>query len=266
MESANLKGAKRATGRMQLGVSLLEMTISMTLGAVILVSLFSLYYVAAASAAKEESRAATTEQGRLLIMKLVREIRLMGLFATEDIDADSNDIDSDVPSMMFTNGSHEAIEFASTNTLVFSCDVENDSTTETLMMTRVTDGVEPAQGGTGMIRQERWVWDRDSVQWVHVGNRFIGDNVEAMIFRYYDSDGNELPGTGPMPVGGWTLTAGERMRITAIEVSLVVRENEEDNGRTRHYVYLPDGQYWYDHFSRKIYRVMVRGRNLNLES
>lgn len=256
MSSLCKRGGERAKGRTQQGGSLLEMTIAMTLGAVILVSLFSLYYVAAATAAKEESRAAATSEGRLLAMRLVRDVRLMGLFATEDIDGDSNDIDTDVPDITWSNGALEAIEEASTYNLVFSCDIDNDSLTETVGYWMNDNG----------IQQDMWEWQRDSTDWSMRAARIIGDNVDAVLFRYYDRDGNEIPSSGPIPSGGYTLNAGERMRITAVEVSVVIRSEEEVNQDHRTYLMLPDGRYWYDNFHRELYRFMVRGRNLNLES
>ncbi len=249
-------GEHRAIGRIQRGASLLEMTLSMTLGAVILVSLFSLYYVAAATAAKEESRSVATSEGRLLTMRVVRDVRLMGLLATEDIDGDSNDIDTDVPDINWSNGVLEPIEHASTYNLVFSCDIDDDSVTETVGYWMNENG----------IQQDMWEWQRDSTDWSIRTARIIGDNVDAVLFRYYDRDGNELPTSGPIPVGGYTLTAGERMRVTAVEVSVVIRSEEAANVTRSNYLMLPDGRYWYDHFHRELYRFLVRGRNLNLES
>lgn len=247
-------GENWAYRRAQKGGSLLEMTIAMTLGTVILVSLFSLYYVAASTAAKEESRAAATKEGRLLAMRVVKDIRMMGMFATEDIDGDSNDIDRDVPSLTWSNGFHEPIEFASTYSLVMSCDIDNDSLTETIGYWQNDDG----------IQQDIWEWQRDSVDWGMRSARILGNNVEAVLFRYFDNRGDELPASGPIPTGGYVLSLGQRLRVTAIEITLVIRSNESENEAHSEYVVLPDGQYWYDGFHREVYRFMIRGRNLNL--
>lgn len=249
-------GGSWASRRAQKGGSLLEMTIAVTLGAVVLVSLFSLYYVAAASASKEASRAAATSEGRLMAMKLVRDIRLIGLFATEDIDGDSNDIDRDVPDIDWSNGVHEPVEHATSYSLVFSCDIDNDSITETVGLWGNADG----------IQQDIWVWQRDSVEWSQRNARVIGQNVDGLLFRYFDMDGNEIPQSGPIPAGGYTLTSGQRMRVTAVEITVVVRSDSETQQDHRNYVMLPDGRYWYDNFHREVYRFMVRGRNLNLDA
>lgn len=245
-----------AVNRAQKGGSLLEMTIAMTLGAVVLVSLFSLYYVAAASATKEASRAAATSEGRLMAMKLVRDVRLMGLFATEDIDGDTNDINRDVPDIDWSNGVHEPVEQATSYSLVFSCDIDNDSITETIGLWANADG----------IQQDIWEWQRDSVEWGTRNARVIGQNIDGVLFRYFDMDGNELPQAGPIPPGGHVLTSGQRMLVTAVEITMVVRSDEEAQGEHREYVMLPDGRYWYDNFHREVYRFMVRGRNLNLDA
>ncbi len=245
-----------ATKRAQQGGSLLEMTIAMTLGTVILVSLFSLYYVAAASAAKEESRASATSEGRMLAMRLVRDVRLMGLFATEDIDGDSNDIDRDVPSISWSNGIHEPVEYATTTQLVFSCDIDNDSLTETIGL----------WGNANGIQQDIWEWTRDSVEWGIRNARVMGTNVDGIMFRYYDMDGDEIPQSGAIPPGGYTLTPSQRFRITAIEITVVIKSENESHGSHRQYVTLPDGRYWNDHYHREVYRFMVRGRNLSLDA
>ncbi len=251
-----LLGGCWATKRAQQGGSLLEMTIAMTLGTVILVSLFSLYYVAAASAAKEESRAAATSEGRMMAMRLVRDVRLMGLFATEDIDGDSNDIDRDVPDIVWSNGVHEPVEYATSTQLVFSCDIDNDSLTETIGLWANAEG----------IQQDVWEWERDSVEWGIRNARVMGNNIDGLLFRYFDMDGNEIPQSGPIPAGGYTLTTGQRLRVTAIELTIVVRSNNEEQVSHRNYVMLPDGRYWYDNYHREVYRFMVRGRNLNLDA
>lgn len=236
------------------GGSLLELTIAMTLGAIILVSLFSLYYVAAASAAKEESRQASVKEGRLIAMRMVRDLRLIGLFATQDIDGDSNDINRDIPLLTWSNNLHEAIEFASTYSIAFTCDIDNDSLTETIELYRNADG----------IQQNVWEWSRDSVAWGQRSARIIGSNVDGLLFRYFDREGNEIPSAGPIPVGGYTLTTGQRMRIAAVEMSLVVRSNEEAQQHNPEYLSLPDGTYWRDNFHREKYRFLVCGRNLGL--
>ncbi len=251
-----MHSGKRAMRRAQKGGSLIEMTIAMTLGTVILVSLFSLYYVAASTAAKEESRSAATKEGRLLAMKIVKDVRLMGLFATEDIDGDSNDIDRDVPSLAWSNSFHEPIEYASSYELVFSCDIDNDSLTETISLFHNDNG----------IQQDIWEWERDSVEWGARNSRMVGNNVDAVLFRYFDNSGDELPQSGPIPVGGYVLTLGQRLRVTAIEITLVVRSSEEEQRAYSDIVMLPDGRYWYDNFRREVYRFMVRGRNLNLNA
>lgn len=249
-------GGKIGALRADYGGSLLEMTISMTLGAVILVSLFSLYYVAAATAAKEESQARATTEGRLLAMRLAKDLRLMGLFAVEDIDGDSNDIDTDVPDIDWANGVSEPIESAESYELVFSADLNNDSLTEIIGLWGNADG----------IQQDIWTWERDSTKWSQRASRVIGDNIDAVLFRYFDANGDALPQEGAIPSGGFVLTPGQRMRVAAVEVTLVVRSEEEENVERRELVYLPDGRYWYDNFHREVYRFTIRGRNLNLNS
>jgi hypothetical protein len=249
-------------GKLEYGGSLVEAVLAMALGSMILVTMFSLYYVSAASAAKEESRSAAVQEGRLASMRLVRDFRLIGLLALEDEDGDSNDIDRDVPNIEWSNGVLEDIEYASSYYVVFTSDLDNDSISET-----VAYYVEGFSGipGTVLI-QDRWEWDRDSVEWGLVQHRAAVPHVDYFLLRYYDREGHEIPQEGAMPSGGYVLTVGERMRVTTIEVTLVLRSASEENRQSDDYVYLPDGQLFHDDYHREVYRFTVRGRNLSLDA
>jgi hypothetical protein len=93
--------------------------------------------------------------------------------------------------------------------------------------------------------------------------RTIAANVDHLMFMYYDSDGNPIPAM--FTPGGVTLTPGQRIRITAVEVTLVTRSSDIEQGNPE-FVYLPDGTYWHDHYKRMVFRFMVRGRNLNINT
>lgn len=259
---ADIMGHERAKFHRAYGGSLVEAVLAMALGTIILVSMFSLYYVSAASAAKEQSRSVAVQEGRMAAMRLVRDFRLIGLLALEDEDGDSNDIDRDVPNIEWSNGVLEDIEYASSYYVVFTSDLDNDSISET-----VAYYVEGFSGIPGtVLRQDRWEWDRDSVEWGVIEQRAIVPNVDYMLLRYYDRDGVEIPEDGAMPHGGYVLNLGDRMRVTSIEVTLVLRSSSEENARGSDYVVLPDGQYFHDGFHREVYRFTVRGRNLSLDA
>jgi type II secretory pathway component PulJ len=235
------------------GTTLVELIIAMTLGTLLLTSLFSMYYAAAASASSEESRSQTTKEGRMAQGRLVRDLRLVGLIASEDIDGDSNDINMDVPGEIWSNGLRDNFEYASTYDLVFTSDYDADSLTETIRFF-VEDS---------LLKQQIWEWDRDSLIWAPPMTKTIAANVDHLMFIYYDADGNPLPEV--FTHGGVTLTPGQRIRVTAVEVTLVTRSASVEQGNPE-FVYLPDGSYWYDHYRRTVFRFMIRGRNLNIAS
>jgi type II secretory pathway component PulJ len=242
--------AKRAIRRWSTGTTLIEMTISMVLGSLLLTSLFSLYYTAASSAATEESRSAANREGRMAAGRVARDLKLVGLIAPEDIDGDSNDINTDVPDEIWSNGLRDNFEYANTYDIVMSSDYDGDSLTETIHFF-LEDGY---------LKQQIWEWDRDSVMWGPPMTKTIAGNMEHLMFMYFDSDGDPIPDV--FIYGGVTLTSGQRLRVTAVEVTIVTRSDEEEQGYPE-FVYLPDGTYWYDHYRRVVLRFMIRGRNLS---
>jgi type II secretory pathway component PulJ len=245
--------ASRAKRRLDSGTTLVELIIAITLGTVLLTSLFSMYYAAASSASKEESRDAANREGRMAMSRLARDMRLVGLIAPEDIDGDSNDIDTDIPDELWSNGLRDNFEYANTYELVMTSDYDADSLTETIHFFLEDN----------LLKQEIWEWDRDSVEWGPPMVKTIANNVDYLMFMYFDSDGNPVPET--FESGGVTLTPGQRIRVTAVEITLVTRSEDIEQGHPE-FVVLPDGAYWYDQYKRIVFRFMIRGRNLNIEA
>jgi type II secretory pathway component PulJ len=159
-------GILGALRRRQGGFSVVEMMIATTLGTVLMASMFTLYYAAAASAAKEEARSAASREARMATMRLAREFRLVGLVATEDIDGDSNDINTDVSSMDYE--------------MVITSDIDDDGNTETVRYYRDEDA----------LMSETWEWDRDSTMWTNPVRKTLAVNVDYLMFKYYDGDDN----------------------------------------------------------------------------
>jgi type II secretory pathway component PulJ len=245
--------ANRAKRRLSKGTTLVELMIAVAMGTVLLTSLFSMYYAAASSASKEESRDAANREGRMAAGRLARDLRLVGLIAPEDIDGDSNDIDTDIPDELWSNGLRDNFEYANTYDLVMTSDYDADSLTETIRFYLEGD----------LLKQEIWEWDRDSVEWGPPMSKTIANNVEYLMFMYFDSEGNPVPEI--FESGGVTLTPGQRIRVTAVEITLVTRSTKTEQGHPE-FVVLPDGAYWYDQYKRMVFRFMIRGRNLNIEA
>lgn len=243
---------RRRTGR---GFTLLELLIGLVLSIVMLTSMFSLYYGAARGAAQNESRTVADREARMINHRLSRDFKLVGLLAPLDCNGDSNDARRDVPGMPWSDSLRQDFEEANTYSIVFTCDIDDDGFTETTRYVR--------DPGTSRLIQFAWKWSRDSMMWSPPVSRAVADHVDHILFNYFDRDGLPIPNPVQYPVGGYTLTTGERSRVTAVEITIVTRSERPVNGNSQ-YVHTPDGQYWYDDYRRVVQRFMVRGRNLSL--
>ena len=235
------------------GITLLEMLLSTSLAIVLMMSLVVLYYSAAKTAAKEENLSSASRDARLVLRRMAREFRLVGLLAPADVNGDADDINRDVPNQTWSDSSRDDFEYANTYELVFTSDVDDDSTTETVWLYR---------SGTDLI-EETWEWSRDSVRWRQPIIRTLASDVDYLLFDFYDRDQNRIPTPTGYPAGGVTLSSGDRHRVTVVEVTVVMRSDYEENGHAQ-YLSLPDGQSFYDNFRRSTHRFMIRGRNLSL--
>jgi hypothetical protein len=64
-------------------------------------------------------------------------------------------------------------------------------------------------------------------------------------------------------VGGYSLTLGERLRVTAIQFTVVTEAGHRENAHNE-IVTMPDGTRWNDKMPRIVSRFLVRGRNLSI--
>lgn len=239
--------------RLDQGITLLEMLLSMSLAIVLLMSLVVLYYSAAKSAAKEENISSSTREARMVVRRLAREFRLVGLMAPQDANGDANDITRDVPSQTWSDSTRDDFEYATTYQLAYTSDFDNDGRTETAWL---------YLNGT-LLTEKVWEWSRDSLRWRVPSTRVLANDVDYMFFDYYDNQQNRIPQPTGYPVGGFTLSGGDRRRVTAVEVTVVVRSDEAEN-RPAESLVLRDGHVFTDSYRRSVYRFMIRGRNLSL--
>ena len=235
------------------GISMIEMLISMTLAIVLMLSLIMLYFGAAKTAAREENISSASRDGRLISRRIARDFRLVGLIANEDLDGDSNDINQDVPGLMWSDSLRDDFDWATSYDLVFMGDVDNDDRTETVRL---------FLNGDSLIQQV-WEWSRTNVAWNGPLQRVLGTNIDHLIFDYFDRDQLRIPDTTGFPAGGHILSAGQRRRITGVEVTLVLRSAMPEN-RLPETTTLADGTVFTDTFRRTVLQFMVRGRNLSL--
>ncbi|MFZ5434162.1 MAG: PilW family protein [Calditrichota bacterium] len=247
---ASPRGLKRCAG-----VSLVETMIGLSLGMVLLTSLFSLYYGAARGAAKDASRVAENQESRMVIQRMARDFKLIGLMAFNDANGDSDDISRDVPGQLWSDSLRNDFELASTYQLIFTGDFDDDSTTETVAYLR--------NPSNSTIVQTVWEWSRDSMAWSAPVYKTVATHVDHLMFAYFDRDGNPIPNPPMWGMGNYTLTSGERARITSVEIYVVTKSDRMENANPQ-FLYLQDGSYWYDGYHRTVNRFMVRGRNLSL--
>lgn len=255
MNAVEKRGQTGKQGRRQQGITLLEMLISLSLSVLLLSSLFVLYYGAARGAASDQNRSAANQESRRITERLTRDFRLIGLMALQDVDGDSNDINRDVPGMAWSDSARADLEYANSYEIVFTGDVDDDGRTETVRYWINRDQQK--------LFQTVWEWSRDSTRWSAPTVRTVGTMIDYVMFGYFDRDGNSIPPGNPYPYGGYTLTAGERIRVTTIEITVVTRSPHDQNARAE-FLYLRDGTYWYDTYERTVHQFMVRGRNLSL--
>jgi type II secretory pathway component PulJ len=231
----------------ELGFSIVELIIGMTLMLVLMTVTASMFQAVVRGASiggtKDEARA----DGRLVMRRLERNLRVTGLRSPLDVDGTSDDISRDVPGMAWSDSIAEDFEFAQRDELVLMADCNNDSITETVRIWR--NGLD--------LHETVWQWRRDSVKWGAPVHRLLSDNAERLIFFYYDPNGNPLPGVG---VSG-TLTAAERWLVSQVEMVLVMRSAFEDKQRP-YYTSFPDGTYTCDGYLRFWLTSRISGRNL----
>ncbi len=241
--------------RRQAGMSLLELLISLSLATVLLGSLFGLYYGAARGAVADQNQVAAGQESRLILNRLTRDFRLIGLLAPEDVNGDSNDIHRDVPAQAWSDSVREDFEFANTYSLVITSDLDNDGRTETVRYFYDPEHLK--------LKETVWRWSRDSLRWMAPSTRVIASQVEYVLFDYFDRNSTPVPNPVHYPVGGYTLTTGERRQVTAVQISVVTRSARAENIHPAT-VSLPDGATWSDQYARRVSRFMVRARNLSL--
>ena len=237
------------------GVTIIETILATTLSILLMTSLVSLYVGAVKTVTREEKRSDAGAASRIASQRLERDLALVGLAATEDIDGDSNDITRDVPEEDWSDSIFSNFEYATTYDLVFTADVNDDSSTETI------EYFSDAEAGRVFLKS--WRWSRDSLEWIAPLTRVVANNVDLLLFDYYDDEGTRIPDQAGYPEGGFTLSFAERMRISVVQVTLVTRSHEERSGGEI-YFHAPDGTYWRDRYERRLTTFMIRGRNLQL--
>jgi prepilin-type N-terminal cleavage/methylation domain-containing protein len=234
------------------GFSVVELLIAMGLSAIILASLVQLYVYCGKAAMWGGQGAQVNRDARLAMMRVVKDFRQAGLIATEDIDGDSNDIHVDVLGQAFADSINENFEEATWNTFVFEGDVDNDSITETIKY--YLDG--------NQLRRYVWQWHGDSTRWEpEIAGRSVGNNVDFVMFSYYDANNTQIPNPPPSPYNTLVLTRQQRAKIRTVKIDLVTKAAKENQQRIHTGTY-PDGSSYHDGYSRQHLESTIKCRNL----
>ncbi|MDD5087247.1 MAG: hypothetical protein PHI18_00415, partial [bacterium] len=189
------------------------------------------------------------------VQRLGRDFRMVGLMALQEADGDADDINRDVPGQAWSDSVRSDFEYANTYDVVFTADIDNDGRTETVRYTR--------NAAASTIQQTVWEWSRDSLGWAPPVTKTVATKVDYLMFGFVDRNEDRIPPSGYVVGAGYTLNAGERSQITAMEIIVVTKSDRQENENPQ-YVYLPDGTYFYDGYRREVHRFWVRGRNLSL--
>lgn len=241
------RATKGPASSLELGFSILELIVGMTLALILMTVMTGMFQGVVRSASIEGTKDEARADGRLIMRRLERETRLMGLLGPPDMDGTSDDITRDVPGMAWSDSIRDDVEYAKIDELVLMGDCDNDSITETVRIWR--NGLD--------LYETVWQWSRDSVKWGAPTNRLLSHNVERLIFFFYDQNGNPLPAAG----GPGPLTPGERWLITQVELVLIMRSSFEDKQHP-YYSSFPDGTNACDGYRRFRLSSRIRGRNI----
>ena len=236
----------------QRGFSFVEMIIALGIAVIILTAFVQLYIYSGRATVWGEQRAQSARESRLAMMRLERDFRQAGLIAIEDADGDTNDIFRDVSGQAFSDSLNEMFEEAAWNSVTFEGDIDNDDITETVRY--YIEG--------SILRRYVWEWSRTQRRWIpEIEGRIVGNNVDFIMFTYYDGTNRPIPNPLPSPYQGLNLTRQQRAAIKTVGVDLITRSDREDFQRIHTGIY-PDNTTYRDGFVRQHLADLVKCRNL----
>ena len=166
------------------GFSLVEMMIVIAILGVVMAAMYSMFTHQQKSYSVQDNVAMMQQNVRVGLDYLVKDIRMAG-YIPEDIPFDSSDPpiptpqtpapSSDVVGQPFTDGVSESIEQATSTTVTFQADVDNDAVTETVQYTL---------NGTDLT-MEVWQWNPGTSTWnPSSGPQIIAEDIESLAFTY----------------------------------------------------------------------------------
>jgi len=238
--------------RDQKGFSIVELLVALTLAGVIISAVVQVYLYSGRAAMWGGQSAQTYRDGRLAMVRMARDFRQAGLIAVPDANGDPDDISHDVTGQSFSDSLDEIFEEASWNCFTFQGDVDNDNATETVRYC-----LEGSQ-----LKRYIWGWSRAARNWApEVLGRVVANNVDFVMFTYFDGSDSPIPNPPPNPYQGLTLTRSQRTAIRLIGADLVIRSEREDLQKVHTGLY-PDSTTYDDGFLRQHLASVIQCRNL----
>ena len=201
------------------GFSLVEMMVVLAILGVVMAAMFSMFTHQQKSYSVQDHVSMMQQNVRVGLDYLVKDIRMAG-YIPEGIPFDASDPpvptpqkpapSTDVAGQPFTDGVNESIEQATSTTVTFQADIDNDAVTETVRYTL---------SGTNLT-MEVWQWNPLTSTWnPSSGPQIIAQDIENLVFTYslladnygvdndLDDDGNDgADEEGELLV--WDLTNG----------------------------------------------------------
>jgi type IV pilus assembly protein PilW len=187
----------------QSGFSLTEMMIVLAILGVVLAAMYNTFTHQQKSYSVQDNVSVMQQNVRVGLDYLVKDIRMAG-YIPEDIPFDTSDPpiptpsttepSTDVAGQLFTDGVAESIEQATSTSITFQADIDNDAVTETVQYTL---------NGTNLT-MEVWQWNPVTLSWnPSSGPQIVAEDIESLTFTYslladnygldndVDDDGND---------------------------------------------------------------------------
>ena len=152
------------------GFTLVELMIAVALSTVILAAGYQMFTGQRRTYALQNDLAEMQQHVRGCEQMMIREIRMAG-YKLEELN-----ITSDVPGTSFTDGTMDAFEETTAQSITFTTDVESDGIMETIRY---------SLRGTSLVR-EMWRWDATVGGWKTSGGaRSLSEHIEQLNLGYW---------------------------------------------------------------------------------
>ena len=235
------------------GFTLIELMITVTLSTVVLAAGYQIFTGQRRSYALQNDLAEMQQHVRGCEQMMTREIRMAG-YNLEELN-----ITSDVPGTSFTDGTMDAFEETTAQSITFTTDAESDGIMETIRY---------SLRGTSLVR-EMWRWDTTLGGWKTSGGaRSLSEHIEQLNLGYWvlaDNSGlnNNQDDDGDLSID----EAGElcfrnqpnnseRKYVRMVRLTLTAKTSRPDP-RYRHPLYS-------DHYRRMTLTSTIQPRNVGL--